>query len=63
MGGGALHTDDGSGALTMGADINNLVTIGVGHTGVDNVGDARIVVGGDAIAAVSSRTTSSDLTA
>jgi hypothetical protein len=47
----------------MGTDINNLVIIGVGHAGVDNVGDARIVVGGDAIAAVSNRTTSSDSTA
>jgi hypothetical protein len=43
-----------SDALTMGVDINALVTIGIHRVGVDNVGDTLTAIGSDAMAAVSS---------
>jgi hypothetical protein len=51
-----------SNALTMGVDINALVTIGIHRVGVDNVGDTLTAIGSDAMAAVSSGGGSSDAT-
>jgi hypothetical protein len=54
-GGHNLVAGSSSGALTMGVDINALVTIDADHTHADNVGDALTMVVDDARAAVHNR--------